>query len=127
MIAICPAGPPKLMKPSFSQKRSAFAERYGSTNAARSSRGLFRHQRVQPSYIGIAFSSISWSSGTAPRAEGGRQQPRRLGCQVEAIGIGAAHDGGQTIERRVGEAKVLEQRVEAAALAAVRDARAGKS
>jgi hypothetical protein len=23
MIAICPAGPPKLMKPSFSQKRSA--------------------------------------------------------------------------------------------------------
>jgi len=26
MIAICPAGPPKLMKPSFSQKRSASAK-----------------------------------------------------------------------------------------------------
>jgi len=25
MIAICPAGPPKLTKPSFSQKRSASA------------------------------------------------------------------------------------------------------
>jgi hypothetical protein len=26
MIAICPVGPPKLMKPSFSQKRNASAK-----------------------------------------------------------------------------------------------------
>src|SRR4051812_23703165 len=39
MIAICPAGPPKLMKPSFSQKRSASANettrRLGDGAAAR--------------------------------------------------------------------------------------------
>jgi hypothetical protein len=34
MIAICPAGPPKLMKPSLSQKRNASAKLTGKGTAA---------------------------------------------------------------------------------------------
>jgi hypothetical protein len=39
MIAICPAGPPKLMKPNFNQKRKASAKLTGEGGAARSGVG----------------------------------------------------------------------------------------
>src|SRR5204862_6796545 len=41
MIAICPAGPPKLMKPSLSQKRNASAK-LGLTTVPLTSAGVFR-------------------------------------------------------------------------------------
>jgi hypothetical protein len=38
-MAICPAGPPKLMNPSFSQKRSASENGIGVFSSASSGRG----------------------------------------------------------------------------------------
>src|SRR5688572_33001773 len=53
MIAICPAGPPKLMKPSLSQKRNASAnetegaaERFGMSNCSPSRRRIAQRQRL---------------------------------------------------------------------------------
>ena len=43
MIAICPAGPPKLMKPSFSQKRNASRNGTGSLTTAGTDRIARQH------------------------------------------------------------------------------------
>jgi hypothetical protein len=53
-----------------------------------------------------------------------REQACALRRELVPVGVGAAHDGGEHVERRILDGEVLDQRVEAAALAAMRDVRA---
>jgi hypothetical protein len=47
------------------------------------------------------------------------EQARRLRREVQAVGVGAAHDRGQSLQRRIVQSEGGKQRVEAAKLALV--------
>src|SRR5258706_13485936 len=104
MIAIWPAGPPKLMNPSFSQNRNASLNLTTLTTRARSS----RHRRGNPVVLFVTYV-------TAPRvqrvvdhhpvlqhrmvvgeivrqAERNREQSGGLRRQLQLARVGAAHD-----------------------------------
>jgi len=111
MIAICPAGPPKLMKPSFSQKRNALHLVLGA-RAPGVQRVVHRH--AVPEHLVVVG-----EAGRQPERQ--RHQPGRLRGEVRAVGVRAAHDHGERLERRVAQAVAVDEGVKAAAAADVRE------
>src|SRR6267378_1882455 len=51
----------------------------------------------------------------AREAEGDGEQPGRLWCEVQLVGIGPANDDGKLMEGRIRQSILLEERIEAAA------------
>ena len=133
MIAIWPAGPPKLTKPSFSQYRNASA-RVGAMGAAGS---LGRHAdsvdaqllRIPAVRLALGFAAprvervVDEHSPLQHRVIVGEhrrqserhgEETRRLRREVERRRVGGADDGRERVERRVGELVLPDERVEAA-------------
>ena len=93
-----------------------FARDFGA--APRVQAGVDRHR------VGEHFVIVGESAREAQR---GCQQACALGCEVVPVGVGAAHDHGEHVEGGIAQAEILDQRIEAATLAAMSDVRPEES
>jgi len=108
MIAICPAGPPKLMKPSLSQNASAATER---------------------GVPGIEGSAGRFGEAVVVGMQGAQPGQQRLDagrfCHRQPADIERMHDGAQACKRGVAvERELAQQHLEGHQAAAVRELRA---
>src|SRR5687768_5527243 len=98
MIAICPAGPPKLMKPSLSQKRNASAnetegtaERVGLSNCSPSRRRIAQRQHLDAMRLNGGETACAPVYGPIlMSAEPVCQRARQRACALRSISARAS-------------------------------------
>src|SRR5258708_1581140 len=124
MTAIWPAGPPKESAATFSQTRNASAKEgkvrgaLAEVASSISCPRLVRRPAVgfvggiaAPAVEGVVERHPRFELGEivgihAGKPEGGRQEPGRFRREIEAPGVGAAHDRGKAKQRLGAEANI---------------------